>query len=188
MPPADSSQVWNLESLRAADQAAWRAAFVELWRIASGVISRKIFSKHAVDDVAQETLAIVAQSINSFASEGHMRAMTGIIAQRKAAHFLRDQTAGKRDRRREVSVDAAAEIAVAEPAARLAMDLDILLAQLDPADRVVLEGHFIEGHTSQELATLYNLNANTVRGRIKRAMEGLRTSSAYDASVGRLAV
>lgn len=172
--PADGVS-WSLVELRAQNQNAWREAYRELWRIAHNCISHRVLSHESIQDLCQETLLVVASTINSFADERHIKAMTAVIAQRKASHYLRDEIAGKRDRRRETTIEAAAEVEAALPQAQSLLDLETALEKLERLDRDLLEGHFLSGLKSHELAERLGLNANTVRGRIKRAMDRLRT-------------
>lgn len=172
--PSDlAAAPWSLDRLKAGDPQAWRAAYSELWRIACAILSRRVFSKESVEDLAQETLAAVAAEINTFSDERHIKAVTSVIAARRASHFQRDETAGRRDRRCETTLDAAAEVADAAPAAQIAADLTSLLADLDPLDRSLIEGRYLEKLKSHELAERHQLNANTVRGRLKRTIASL---------------
>lgn len=118
---------------------------------------------------------ILHREINKVADERHMRIMTAIVAQRRTSHYLRDQTAGKRDRRQETVLEAAGDVAAAATQAQAVMDLEAALAKLEPLDRQLLEGHFITGLKSHELADRHGLNASTVRGRMKRALDRLKS-------------
>jgi RNA polymerase sigma factor (sigma-70 family) len=166
---------WSLRRLQAGETEAWRAAFRELWPLAYRTIALRIASAATAEDLAQETLTVLSTVINKLADDGHIKPMTVTIAQRKAAHFLRDETAGKRDRRLEVPLDAAQELEDATRNAVVAMDLSTALAKLDPVDRELIEGHFIGGFKSHELAVKYGMHAGTVRGRMKRALDKLKS-------------
>ncbi|HVU23728.1 MAG TPA: sigma-70 family RNA polymerase sigma factor [Opitutus sp.] len=173
--PFSQPATWTLGRLQAGDQLAWREAYRTLWPIAIRTISRRIFSQTVAEDLAQETLTIVHHQINKMTDERHIRVMTVTIAHRRTSHFLRDETAARRDRRQQVDLDAAAEVVAAIPQAQAAIDLEIALANLDPLDRDLLEGHFLAGLKSHELANRHNLNPNTVRSRMKRSIDRLKT-------------
>jgi len=175
---------WTLDQLKSGDACAWRAAYAELWRVACAALSRRVFSRESVEDLAQETLVVVAAEVNTFADERHIKAVTRVIAARRAAHFLRDETADRRDRRRETTLDAAAEVAAALPAAHMAVDLGTLLSHLDVTDRALVEGRYLEGLQSGELAARHHVNANTVRGRLARAIAELSAQARDTFSTG----
>lgn len=172
--PSDTAISWSLGRLQSQDQQAWREAYQELWPIAFRVVSHRVFTPSSAEDLAQETLMVIHTQINRFIDERHIRLMTVTIAKFKTSHYLRDQTAAKRDRRQEVAIDAAADVATAAPLVQTAMDLETALGNLEPIDRELLEGHFILGLKSHELAEKHGINASTVRGRMKRAMDRLK--------------
>lgn len=170
----DKAALWSVSDLKKGDAVAWSVACRELWNLAYRVIRPKILSRASVEDLAQETMIILHSQLNSITDERHMRYMTVTVARRRAAHFLRDETAGKRDRRQELSLEAATDVAAGAVAAQVSMDLEAVLLKLDPMDRELLEGHFCLGLKSHELAMKHGLNANTVRGRLKRSMDRLK--------------
>jgi RNA polymerase sigma-70 factor, ECF subfamily len=131
----------------------------------------------AAEDIAQEAMLAAVRAIDGFDRRRPFRPWLHRIVVNRSLDWLR-----ARSRRPEVSAELAGPLAD-EPARddRLSAELLAALAALDPADRALVVLRHLLGYRSSELARILDLPPGTVRTRLHRALERLRTQLEEDA-------
>lgn len=171
-PQPDDSLV---APLRAGDEAAWRRAYAELWPVAWRAAQAVLRQPTESEDAAMLALEKLYAHRDRPRCWSDFPAMTAVIARREAFSARRARGAAKRGGDHVVSLEELAFEPAALPAAiAVGLDLAELLASLSPEVRRVVEAHFLEGRSSQEIATATGGNANTVRSHLMRALQTLR--------------
>ncbi len=148
------------ELVRSNWAAAHRAAFLMVQDAA------------AAEDIAQEAMLAAVRAIDGFDRRRPFRPWLHRIVVNRSLDWLR-----ARGRRPEVG-DEPAEMAAAAPARdeRLSDELMGALAALDADARALVVLRHLFGYRSSELAAMLGLPAATVRTRLARALEKLRTT------------
>ena len=125
--------------------------------------------EHAAQDALQETLLRVVRHVREFETEDAFWGWLKVIARNAA----RD---GGRKRRRYLALlerfsfgrDPARDTAPPHDEQRLRAILDEALAEIDPADRALVEGKYLRGATVLELAQQAGLTEKAVESRLLR--------------------
>ena len=163
--------------LQAHEATAWDEAFHRLWPIAVLAARRTLRAPATeADDVASATLADFARLTMLPPSWAECAAMVTVIARRRAMSVLRQRFASKRHALAVEPLGEHLASTLPEPAEVVARALDsaLVLAELSELERELLEAHFVEGLTSQEIGSRFGLNPATVRSHLSRTLQTLR--------------
>jgi RNA polymerase sigma factor (sigma-70 family) len=160
--------------LLAREEAAWREAFARLWPVALCAAGHVLKQRGDAEDAAADALADLAERTELPDSWAALEAYTAVIARRRAISLVRKRTAAKRGSGETLSLDFIAEEPAVETVADASLDLSTLLAQLDPERRRIVEEHFLDGRTSEEIGSRLQLNPATVRSHLLRSVQKLR--------------
>lgn len=185
----------DLQALKNGDQDAWDLAYDWLWPTALAVVQGKMghILPADVEDVAIESLEALVAKVPHLKSSEELRPLTAAIAHNRAVSRLREHYAEKRGRGEVESLDKPTKdgeprpepTAAGDPLATIHADelaklLALLLAELKPDQRAVLEGFFLQGLTYEELASKHAMPSGTVGGNIMRGLKALRLLAARD--------
>lgn len=160
--------------LLARDDRAWRQAFKQLWPVALCAAGYVLKTHSDAEDAAATALSELAESKTLPDNWPALEAYVAVIARRRAISLLRKRTAAKRGAGEVISLDSIEHEPAATTVAEAALDLSSLLAQLDADKRRIVEEHFIDGRTSEEIGSRLQLNPATVRSHLFRSVQKLR--------------
>ena len=118
------------------------------------------------DDAVQETLIKLYLSGKSFKDDEHIRNWLFRVAVNECRHMLRS-------RGRTIPLEEAAELAA--PPEETKRRVYEAVRSLEPGYRVIVHLYYYENMQTKNIAALLKLNAATVRTRLKRAREQLKT-------------
>jgi RNA polymerase sigma-70 factor (ECF subfamily) len=187
MPQEHTANGIGLDVIRLA-QTGDMAAFAELVRLSRrrvlGTVSRLIARPEDAEDVSQEVFLRMHASIGRLQAPEAFDLWLWRLTTNATYDYLRKQPRTRREVRisdlLEGQVDAAANTA----SCRLARDerdrrrtieyVDALLAQLSPADRILLVMREVEGLSMEELAAVLRIKVGAVKLRLFRARNRLR--------------
>jgi RNA polymerase sigma factor (sigma-70 family) len=159
--------------LRAGEPAICRLIFIRLWPVALRAAGHVLRQRVDAEDAAATALTELIKRPDLPESWPALEAYIAVIARRRAISLLREHTALKRGGGTVLPLDHAAEIPAAT-VARHALDIGVALNQLDPQRRRLVEEHFLDGLTSEELARRHQLKPSTIRSHLHRAVRSLR--------------
>lgn len=144
-----------------------------LYRAHAGAVSRWIAARglptHDIPDAVQDTFLVVHRQLETFDFQRPIRPWLFGIAWRVAA--LHKRRAAKRHERLHI-VPAPARIPPADASlsrAEAAEVVEMCLAELDEAKRIVFVMSDVDGLTAPEIATAIGISESAVRSRLKRA-------------------
>lgn len=172
--PADQLSPAFQSRLQARDDAAWREVFTRLWPVALHAAQRVFTRPTEAEDAAAAALAELAKLPRLPDTWSGCEALIAVVARRRAISQLRALTAAKRGLGETLSLDHAAAEPAALVATQAALDVGTLLAEIDPLRRRIVEEHFLEGRTSEEIGTRLRLNPATIRSHLARTLRELR--------------
>ncbi len=166
----------DLAALLAAGAAGDQAAFAFLVRETQGDVWRfcsRMVDADAVDDAVQETYVRVWRVAGSFRGESSARTWILAIARRVCTEGWR-----QRDRRARIveASEGRARLAPVAPDATGAVDLDALVAGLDPERRSAFVLTQVIGLPYAEAARVCACPVGTIRSRVARARHDLVTA------------
>lgn len=156
------------------DETAWRTAFTRLWPIALCAARHVLKQSGDAEDAAATALAELADATNLPDTWPALEAYTAVIARRRAISIVRKYTAAKRGSGETIPLEFLDHEPAVETAASAALDIATLLAQLEPERRRIVEEHFLDGRTSEEIGSRLQLNPATVRSHLLRSVQKLR--------------
>lgn len=133
----------------------------------------------ARDDVLQEILLLLFRKLGTLREPRAFGAWARRIASREIFRALRGLRQHKRVTE-EVSPDLAAEPADTIADDGLLEQLPALLERVSPASRAVLALHYLDGLTLDEIGTVLELPAGTVKSRLAYGLTALRRLLADD--------
>ncbi|WP_432559458.1 sigma-70 family RNA polymerase sigma factor [Granulicoccus sp. GXG6511] len=135
-----------------------RLTQADVWRFVAHLAGREM-----ADDLTQETYLRAMDALPSFRGESSARTWLLAIARRVAAdHFRRQST-----RPPEASPDSADRLTVPDASARV--ELERMLASLDPVRREALVLTQVFGLSYAEAAAIAGVAVGTIRSRVARA-------------------
>jgi RNA polymerase sigma-70 factor (ECF subfamily) len=148
---------------------------------------RRIVGAQGADDVLQDTLLQICRNLRSLREPQFFRAWTYRISTRAAFAFLRRKHLWKDRHDDSIEVD---DLSASheEDEAILVAELHSLLDQVSPASRAVLDLHYLEDLTIQEIAAILQLSTGTVKSRLAYGLKTLRSATErkgkyYDRSI-----
>jgi RNA polymerase sigma-70 factor (ECF subfamily) len=146
-------------------------------RLADPGIRRVVMEEHAVEDIRQDVLIAVSESLPSWSRTGRFRSWLFSVGRNKAiAHVRRrkptpdEEGVARRGETERISSIVAEEI-----------DIDGLLSRLPPTYREAVRLRDREGRSYAEVAEALDLPLNTTRSRICRGRALLAQQLADDA-------
>lgn len=175
----------DIRNLQAGDRFMWDCAFHWLWPLAWSAAKRRLanFAPAEIEDVAVEAIREAAEKVQAGEVESfeELKALTGIIARRRALDHIRRMQAERRATGATESIEGHEELASATPdpleqvnskdLARLLMNLTEKL--LEHQQRL-LRLYYLDGLKQAELAERLNMPMGTVGVTLSRALESLR--------------
>jgi RNA polymerase sigma factor (sigma-70 family) len=175
----------DIGSLQAGDRAAWDDAFSWLWPIAWSAAKRRLvsFSPEDEKDVAMIAIREAAELVRDgeVSSFDELKALTGVIAYRRALDHVRRRRAERRSLDATSPLDDSPEPVSSNPgpveavsASDLARVLVDLAAKLPERPRAMLLAYYLHGQKQAELARAFGVPLGSVGVTLSRALETLR--------------
>jgi RNA polymerase sigma-70 factor (ECF subfamily) len=150
-----------------------RRGQAEVWRLCANLVDRE-----AADDLTQDTFLRAVQALPAFRAEASARTWLLSIARRACADEIR-----RRGRRRRLLARVASGRADSEsPGPSGAVELDLLVATLEPGRRAAFVLTQLLGLSYAEAAEVCDCPVGTVRSRVARARGDLVTALAGPAA------
>lgn len=168
----------DMPALRQGNDAAWAAAYPQLFPIARAAAFARLEDWHAAEDVAAATLLLLCQRKPALGVFDEARAWCAFVANRHAISLHRKMNAAKRGDGRtarlcDVSL-ADVPTVVPHEQLRAIIDVESLVGGLSEHERAVVLARFIHGASSQEIAALHGVADSSVRGTTGKALRTLR--------------
>lgn len=160
-----------LEAARHGDRAALTALHGLYAKAAFNLALRMLGDPMAAEDVVQDVFLRLTRKLGGYRGE----APFGAWLRRMVANASLDELRRRRWIEADSPIEDRAEIpglAAVDPAALEAWEL---LERLDPAARVVLVLHAVEGWTHGEMASLFGRSESYTKSLLSRALQRLRT-------------
>jgi RNA polymerase sigma-70 factor, ECF subfamily len=173
----NSSTHETLLVLRA--QCGDREALEELLRGMQAILFRyirRLAGDQGAGDVLQEVFLQICRNLRSLEEPRFFRAWAYRIATRASFAFLRRKHLWEERHDDSIGVDDLSASQEAD-AAILVAELHSLLHKLTPASRAVLDLHYLEDFTIQEVAAILQLSAGTVKSRLAYGLKSLRSAT-----------
>lgn len=165
----------GVERLRARDGEAFRALIDRLQQPITGYLHRLVGDREAALDLAQDTFVQVFKEIEKTSGEIALDAWVYRIATNYGLRYL------KRKRLKPcVSLEdpesCVERLVVAGPEehTEISMLIQQVLATLKPVDAAVLQLHFGNGFTYEEIGTVLRMSSESVRKRVSYSAEKFR--------------
>jgi RNA polymerase sigma-70 factor (ECF subfamily) len=177
-PDADSDDAL-LDAIRRRDETAIAALYDRYGRLAFGLAYRVLGERNAAEDVVQEAFLSVWRRAASFeTARGSARTWVLSIVHHRAIDRLRG-TAG-RIRQDAPIDDFERTLATEDPWREVSQvlqreTLQRAIATLPDAQRQAVELAYFDGYTQQEIAAKMDVPVGTVKGRLRLAMQRLRS-------------
>jgi RNA polymerase sigma-70 factor (ECF subfamily) len=175
----------DIGSLQAGNGSMWDTAFLWLWPIAWSAAKRRLADSPAedVEDVAIVAIREAAKKVqkDEVGSFEELKALTGIIASRRALDHLRSKRAKQRGGSATESIEEEGEVPSPGPslleqvdAQELARVLVDLAGHLPRNQRDLLLAYYLEGRKQSELAKSLGIPLGTVGVTLSRALKAMR--------------
>jgi RNA polymerase sigma-70 factor (ECF subfamily) len=168
-----------LEAIRGRDEQAIAALYDRYSRIAFGMAYRVLGERGAAEDVVQEAFLSLWRRAESFeTTRGSVRTWLLSIVHHRAIDRLRG-TSGRT--RQDAAIDDFERVlAVEDPWREVSQviqreTLQRVIAVLPQAQRQTVEMAYFDGYTQQEIATAMEVPVGTVKGRLRLAMQRMRS-------------
>lgn len=146
---------------------------VERWQPRLWTLARVLTNENDAWDITQETWLAVVRGIDRLRNPAGFSTWAYRIVRNKAADRIR-----QRMRQRSVSEEEPAG-STSSPHTDVS-DVHAALATLPAADRELLTLHYLEGMQYEELAEILDIPLGTVKSRLYKARERLRTLMEQD--------
>lgn len=175
----------DIRSLQAGDARMWDVAFYWLWPVACAAANRRLatFAPAEVEDVAVGAIREAAEQVQAGKVESFedLKALTGVVASRRALDLVRRMQAERRAAGMTETMEGREDLASTEPGPlervdshELAKLLTALAAKLPERQRQLLQAYYAEGLKQAELAKAFGMPMGTVGVTLSRALESLR--------------
>jgi RNA polymerase sigma-70 factor (ECF subfamily) len=177
-PDADSDDAL-LDAIRRRDETAIAALYDRYGRLAFGLAYRVVGERNAAEDVVQEAFLSIWRRAASFeTTRGSVRTWVLSIVHHRAIDRLRG-TAG-RTRQDAPLDDFERTLASDDPWREVSLvlqreTLQKAIATLPDPQRQAVELAYFDGYTQQEIAAKMDVPVGTVKGRLRLAMQRLRS-------------
>ena len=165
--------------LRARDEEGLRLLFVQYGGALNGVIERIVGDRRVAEEVLQDTLVRVWTKVDHYdpAQAGLFAWMLGIA---RHAALDRVRLRGYHEMRKSESFEAPVHGSEITLTSTAAIDVAALTEGLDAKYLEVLEKMYFEGHSASSAAEALGLPVGTVKTRIRKALQLLRTKIAAE--------
>ncbi len=175
----------DIRSLRTGDRFMWDCAFHWLWPVACSAAQRRLatFAPAEIEDVAVGAISEAAEEVQAgkVGNFDELKALTGVIASRRAMDHVRRMRAERRAIGATETIEGRDDLATSTPGpleqadahdvAKLLMDL---AAKLPEHQRKLLKAYYLDGLKQAELAKTLGIPIGTVGVTLSRALELLR--------------
>lgn len=161
---------------RAAEGALFEEVYPHLRQIARQRLSREAHAQQATESIVHECFLRLMRGQNppEVASRAHFFALSARLMRQILVDHARARLAGRRDRRRETSLDEAATVADRTPDL-LRLDTALTaLAQTAPRQAQLIELRFFGGLTAEESAACLGIPVPEVRRGLRFAQSWLK--------------
>ena len=169
------TDVQGVERLREHDAQAFRSLIDRLQQPITGYLHRLVGDREVALDLAQDTFVQVYKEIDKTSGEDALDAWIYRIATNYGLRYL------KRKRLRQFvrledreSYDESLAVAGPEAQTEIRMLIEQALGTLKPIDAAVLQLHFGNGFTYEEIGTVLQMSSEAVRKRVARSVEKFR--------------
>jgi RNA polymerase sigma-70 factor, ECF subfamily len=159
-----------IRQARAGDADAVETLVRRHWEAAHRTAFLIVQDAAAAEDIAQEAMLAAVRAIDRFDRRRPFRPWLHRIVVNRSLDCVR-----ARNRRAEVSSELAPPSGAAASGAERSEDVMAALARLDPDERAVVVLRHVLGYRSSELAGVLGVPAATVRTRLARALQKLRS-------------
>lgn len=175
--PNKNDEAALVERIRSGDETAMADIYDRYSGIVYGVALRVLGNTTAAEDVLQEVFLQLWRNPNAFdANRGKLPAWLAVIARNRAIDHLRKRP--PEDDIEDLPISTGVNLE-GEAAQRLAVEkIRVVLAQLPPEQRRVLEMAFFEGMTHTEIAAKCGEPLGTIKTRIRTGLLVLRKAFA----------
>jgi len=169
------TDVQGVERLREHDAQAFRSLIDRLQQPITGYLHRLVGDREVALDLAQDTFVQVYKEIDKTSGEFALDAWIYRIATNFGLRYLKrkrlKQFVRLEDRE---SYDESLAVAGPEDQTEIRMLIEQALGTLKPVDAAVLQLHFGNGFTYEEIGTVLQMNSEAVRKRVARSVEKFR--------------
>jgi RNA polymerase sigma-70 factor, ECF subfamily len=150
--------------------------FAFVWRLAA---NSRVPPSH-LDDVVQETFLVIHRKLPTFEGRASLRTWIAAVTRNTAKEFLRRKRNRLLGNELDPDSSASASLSPAEQleATTAAQLLDRFLDELPDEQRDVFILAEVEQMTATEIASVLEMNPNTVRSRLRAARQGVQASLA----------
>ena len=169
------TDVQGVERLRERDAQAFRALIDRLQQPITGYLHRLVGDREVALDLAQDTFVQVFKEIDKTSGQFALDAWIYRIATNYGLRYL------KRKRLRQFvrldsreSYDESLAIAGPEDQTETRILVEQALGALKPIDAAVLQLHFGNGFTYEEISEVIEMSSEAVRKRVSRSVEKFR--------------
>lgn len=169
------TDVQGVERLRARDAQAFRSLIERLEQPITGYLHRLVGDREVALDLAQDTFVQVYKEIGKTSEDLSLDAWIYRIATNYGLRYLNRKRL-KQFVRLESREDFDQSLAVAGPEdqAETRILVHQALNMLKPVDAAVLQLHYGDNFTYEEIAQVVNMSAEAVRKRVARSVEKFR--------------
>lgn len=180
-PRAEASDVELVDAISNGDQSALAAVYSRLGPAVFGTAMRVLGDSGRAEDVTQAVFLALWQGPGRYdPTRGSLKALLVAIAHHRAIDVVRSERSRQRREDRHGRADAASwvtdhvgeVVCVDESGAAVRA----ALAALDSDEREVIELAYFGGRTYREVSRELDLPEGTVKSRIRRGMDRLRTA------------
>ena len=169
------TDVQGVERLREHDAQAFRSLIDRLQQPITAYLHRLVGDREVALDLAQDTFVQVYKEIDKTSGEFALDAWIYRIATNFGLRYLKrkrlKQFVRLEDRE---SYDESLAVAGPEDQTEIRMLIEQALGTLKPVDAAVLQLHFGNGFTYEEIGTVLQMNSEAVRKRVARSVEKFR--------------
>lgn len=174
-----------MDQLKAGHEPAWDDAFQVLWPIAYAAAHARLGTSFPgdVEDVAITAIRGTAEEVERVGTFAELKALTRVIAERRALDHIRRRQTERRGAARTESSEGRDDLVAPQPgtmeqveAADLARILVALTESLSPSDRELLSRYYAEGLTQAELSKTLGIPMGTIGVQLSRALQKLRSA------------
>jgi len=137
---------------------------------------RRMVGAQGAEDVLQDVFLQICRNVRSLDEPKFYRAWAYRISTRASFAFLRRRRLWEDRHEDSIEVDNLPDC-YEEDATILVAELHSLLDRVSPASRAVLDLHYLEDLTIQEVAAILQLSAGTVKSRLAYGLKCLRNAT-----------
>ncbi|MGA9069123.1 MAG: RNA polymerase sigma factor [Terracidiphilus sp.] len=137
---------------------------------------RRMVGAQGAEDVLQDVFLQICRNLRALSEPKFYRAWAYRISTRASFAFLKRKRLWEERHEESIEVDDLPDNQEVD-AAILVGELHALLDQVSPASRAVLDLHYLEDFTIQEVAAILQLSVGTVKSRLAYGLKTLRNAT-----------